>query len=103
MGAEMHHNARRSRIMVVADLAATIEDVTQAKLDFVFSNTWGEIFAEAYPFQEGLGVIEKYVKNLKIKNAHEMSEKVKIHMPKSTGSKTIRRTIYQSIMQGLQA
>ena len=102
IGENLQSKAKPNQIMIILDLANTVEITKSTKLDLVYNNTWGEIFIQTYTFQKGLQVIKKYVANLDVKNEREATEKVRIHVPRSTWLKNAKRPIYQAIMQGLK-
>lgn len=97
--ANFQEDATYSQIMVIVDLVGDPEEMETANLDLVLKNTWGEIFVETYPYQEGLQVAKQHIADLSVENDSEAAEKVKIHAPRSAKSERIKKTIYQEILQ----
>lgn len=97
--ANFQEDATYSQIMVIVDLVRDPEEMETANLDLVLKNTWGEIFVETYPYQEGLRVAKQHIADLGVENDSEAAEKVKLHAPRSAKSERIKKTIYQEILQ----
>jgi len=101
IGENLESEAKPNQMMIILDLANSMEITTSTKLDLVYSNTWSEFFIHTYAFQKGLQVIKKYVAHLNVKNEREIIEKIKIHIPRSTYLKDAQKSIYRAIMEGL--
>jgi len=97
MGTNLLEDAKCDRIMIVADMEETSASKGLATIDLVFSNIWGEVFTEKYPFQEGLSVAKEYVTALDVSNYHELPSKLKVHVPKSSQETNLKKSIYQVI------
>lgn len=100
LGAKLEAGAQYERILILIGLEETEGEEESANLDLVIENTWGELFIETYPFQEGLSVIRDYASALHAEDAHELTSKVKVHVPKSAENTEARKSIYRAIMQG---
>ncbi len=97
MGTNLLEDAKCDRIMVVADMEETSGSKGRATIDLVFSNIWGEMLTEEYPFQEGLSVAKEYMTAMDVSNYHELPSKLKIHVPKSSQETNLKKSIYQAI------
>jgi len=103
IGENLQSDAKINQMIIIMDLSETLEDASFTQLDLVYSNTWGEIFMQTYPFQKGLQMISSKVANLDVINEQEALEKVKIHVPRSRWLKNAKKPIYHAILEGLQA
>ena len=97
MGTNLLEDAKCDRIMIVADMEETSGSKGRATIDLVFSNIWGEMLTEEYPFQEGLSVAKEYMTAMDVSNYHELPSKLKIHVPKSSQKTNLKISIYQAI------
>ncbi len=101
MGANFQNDAMYDRIMVIPDMEENIESMYPVSMDLILNNTWGELFTETYPFQEGLLIIKKYVLKLNTPSIDEVRGKVKIHVHKSLMGKNVKKMIFEPIMHSL--
>ena len=99
MGTNLHRETKVDKIMVVADIEKIKTSNDPSSMDLVYSNTWGEIFTEAYPFQEGLSKLKDYVADMNPRNPAEVVSKVKVHIPETEEDKSRKKRIYQAVLQ----
>ncbi len=101
MGTKLQEEAKVDQIMVFVDFEEVKGSKGPSGIDLVYTNTWGEIFTEAYPFQDGLVMIEKYVANMSGDSPADVVSKVTVHIQKTGKEKSRRKMIYQAVLQGL--
>lgn len=99
MGTNLHRETKVDKIMVVTDIEKMKTSNDPSRMDLVYSNTWGEIFTEAYPFQEGLSRLKDYVADMSPRNTAEVTSKVKVHIPETDEDKSRKKRIYQAVLQ----
>ncbi len=101
MGTKLQEEATVDRIMVVVDFEEVKASNGPSGIDLVYRNTWGEIFTDACPFQEGLVMIQKYVANMRGDSPADVVSRVNVHIRKTGKEKSRRKMIYQAVLQGL--
>jgi len=101
MGPNLQTDKKLDKLMVIADLVVSNDIAEPKALDFVYSNTWGEMFVETQPFREGLQRVNRYVSGLGVHDIQGLTEQVKVHVPKITNAKDIKKVLGQVIVRGL--
>lgn len=99
MGSNLRRDAEVDKIMVVGDIEKMATPNDHSSIDLVYNNTWGEIFTEAYPFQEGLSRLKSYVADMNLRTASEVVSRVKVHIRETEEEKSLRKRIYQAVLQ----
>lgn len=99
MGAILRREAKIDKIMVVADIEKMEEPSDHSSIDLVYANTWGEIFTEAYPFDEGLSMLKAYVADMNPRNPGEVISKVKVQIKEKGVERGQKKKIYQAVLQ----
>jgi adenylate cyclase, class 1 len=86
-GARLEDEAVLDRIMVVIDMEEISKLKNPTSLDMVYRNSWGEMFAETYPYAEGINVLKGYLKGFQSyeHELHELGSRFKVHVPQSAG------------------
>ncbi len=86
-GSQLEDEASMDRIMVVIDMEEISKLKDPASLDVVYRNTWGEMFAETYPYAEGIDVLKDYLKGIQNNENgfQELGSRFKVHIPQSSG------------------
>jgi len=100
MGDALQSEAKYERIVVVVDMEPLAVPGGPSSIDLVYSNTWGEIFTDAFPFQEGLSVVSGYVHQMELKDPSEAVSRVKVYLPQTEKDDERRKMIYQAILFG---
>lgn len=99
MGSNLGREAEVDKIMVVGDIEKMATPNDHSCIDLVYNNTWGEIFTEAYPFQEGLSRLKSYVADMNLRTPSEVVSRVKVHIRETEEEKSLRKRIYQAVLQ----
>lgn len=97
MSSHLQHSPRYHQIMLVVDLEKDRENPSNAMTDLIYNNTWGEIFTEAYPLQDAISIVKD---NLSIDDPRQLTDTVRIHIPKSAQAIHFRNDIYEAILPG---
>jgi adenylate cyclase len=84
-GTRLEDEAALDRIMVVIDMEEISKLKKPTTLDMVYRNSWGEMFAETYPYAEGINLLKGYLKGIENKENgdHELGARFKVHIPQS--------------------
>jgi adenylate cyclase class 1 len=98
---DFKRSAGYDKILAVMDMETKNNSENSSILDIIYSNTWGEIFTETYPLQEGLLKLKEYVLRITAKNAEELISKVKLYIPNSPDEVAEKRNTYKIILRGL--
>jgi adenylate cyclase len=100
-GVQLARDVLRDRILVTIDM----EEMTKLKgprtLDFVYKNTWGEMFTETYPFEQGMKVLKGYAEELYRSDLPGAEGAIRIHIPSSAQDTDLAPTIYLTLRQDL--
>ncbi len=104
-GSRLDDDVSMDRIMVVLDMEELTKlKRTAARMDIVYKNSWGEMFAESYPYKEGMAVLKRYVRDIKSGEAglYEMGTRLRVHIPQSAGDSDKLGRLYEKIAKGLE-
>jgi adenylate cyclase class 1 len=100
-GVQLGREVLRDRILVTIDM----EEMTKLKgprtLDLVYKNTWGEMFTETYPFEQGMNVLKGYAEELYRSDLPGAEGAIRIHIPSSAQDTDLAPTIYLTLRQDL--
>lgn len=102
-GWRLEDDAVRDRIMVVIDMEEVSKLKKPVSMDIVYKNTWSEMFAETYPYADGIDVLQKYAHDLRSdqKKRNDIGSKFRVHIPQSVVDSDIAMRIYKDIMKRL--
>ena len=101
MGDNLQHDAMYDQIMVIPGMEESTESSEPPVIDIILNNTWGELFTETYPFEEGLSTLKRYVPKLNATGIDEVKNKVKVHVHKSLTATDAGDMIWEAILSGL--
>lgn len=84
-GSGLEDAAVLERIMVVIDMEEISKLKNPSKLDMIYRNSWGEMFAESYGYAEGIEVLKGYLEGIQDKEGKfkDLGSRFKIHIPQS--------------------
>ncbi len=89
------------RIMLIIDMEE-LEKLKKPKtIDVIYRNTWGETFTESYSYDEGLGTLIKYARELKVKNFRDLVERFVVHLPDSAKENRVAKRILEEICENM--
>lgn len=102
MDERFHQQPRPEHIMVVADIEHdTTCELSQYTLDFLYRNTWGEMYFETHDFYSGLSALMKHIGSMNLQLGQVPTNRIKIHLPKHKqnweGAGLIRDTIFKGL------
>ncbi|RLB19836.1 MAG: hypothetical protein DRG63_00365 [Deltaproteobacteria bacterium] len=100
-GKAFYQEANIEKIMAIVDMEEISKLSKGLTLDIVFRNTWGELFTEVYPYDEGLNVLIDYVRNLKVKDEKDLASRFMLHLPESAREMEASARIYQEVYQAI--
>jgi adenylate cyclase len=92
---------RKEKIMLLIDPENPSQSPEKGRLDIIYTNSWGELFTESYPFQEGLERIKAYAADLQAETAGELTARVRIHLPRQEKDNPVRKRIHFAVLEGL--
>jgi adenylate cyclase class 1 len=100
-GVQLKRDVLRDLILVTIDM----EEMTKLRgprtMDLVYKNTWGEMFTETYPFEQGMNVLKGYAEELYRSDLPGAEGAIRIHIPSSVQDTDLAPTIYLTLRQDL--
>jgi adenylate cyclase len=100
-GLHMEEEAVKEKIMAVIDMEEITKFQKPKTIDLVYKNTWGEMFSETYPYQDGLRVLKKHVSDLQAEGPEENLSRIKVHIPESARETYFADQTYFHILKEL--
>lgn len=96
-GAGFHMAPAIEKIMLIIDMEELEKLKEPQTIDVVYRNTWGEMFTEPYNYDEGLRVLMRYARQLRVTSLSDLMERFVIHLPGSGKEHGVAQRIIREI------
>lgn len=89
-------------IMAVIDMEAESKPTRPMTIDIVSRNSWGEMFTECYPYDEGLDRLTGLASELRQHFPHDVGSRFMIHLPETLKDDATARRVFTMVSQALR-